>query len=378
MAEQQSPWARPEPGSEMSEPARPAVPAAPGSGRRVAPGRTVTDSGLPGGWTAPRGAPQARPGSPVGWGGTGAAHRGGATPSAAQRGARSAADEIDLGPGWSRSGNVTLLGTPPPVPDVLSNGPDDDDELRHRRRLFRIFGGAAGAIAAVGIVVILALVMTGHSPLRNPLAHGPRDVLPPLAKACPPPSADAQDLPPAPPAPPGPRTVDTDAGISYAAQGPPWTPWSDSWSAGDLHVRYGVGQHFVTETYTDDFGAVNQYHASILSGSVPAAANDALTLDLKCTGHQVLADVRQSYYPQPNTIETMRDEVTVLGGRPAWVAKFRLHFHQSGLKATSELVGLALINVGRPNAAVLYISIPGTHSQFDPVVDSVLASVRPT
>ncbi|HKS98008.1 MAG TPA: hypothetical protein VJT31_00635, partial [Rugosimonospora sp.] len=168
-------------------------------------------------------------------------------------------------------------------------------------------------------------------------------------------------------------TVDTDAGISYARFGEPWVPWDEVWDAGDLHVRYGVGQHFVTETY-----AQGDYHASILSGSVPAAENDALTLDLKCTGHQVLADVRASYYPQPNTIDMMRDEVSSLGGRPAWVSKFRLHFHQEGLHATSELVGLALIDVGRPNAAIIYVSIPNTVSQYDPLVDQVLQSVRPT
>jgi len=74
----------------------------------------------------------------------------------------------------------------------------------------------------------------------------------------------------------------------------------------------------------------------------------------------------------------MRDEVTTLGGRPAWVAKFRLHFHAAGLQATSELVGIALIDVGRPNAAILYISIPGTHSQYDNLVDVELNSMRPT
>src|SRR5438034_56901 len=147
------------------------------------------------------------------------------------------------------------------------------------------------------------------------------DYAPPPAKACPPPSADAQRLPPAPPPPPGPRLVDGRAGISYAEQGPPWIPWDSIWDAGDLHVRYGVGQHIVTEVYPG-----GTYHASILSGSVPTAENDALSLDLKCTGHQVLADVRASYYPQLNTSEQMRDEVTTLGGRPAWVAKFRLHF----------------------------------------------------
>ncbi len=224
----------------------------------------------------------------------------------------------------------------------------------------------------LGVVILLAMAMTGNGPLVNNRAGGPSDFAPPLAKACPPPSGDAQNLPPAPPPPPGPRTVDRDTGISYAAQGGPWVPWDTVWNAGDLHVRYGVGQHFITEYYSG-----GSYHASILSGSVPTAENDALSLDLKCTGHQVLADVRASYYPQPNTIEQMRDEVTTLGGRPAWVAKFRLHFHAPGLKATSELVGVALIDVGRPNAAILYISIPSTHSQYDPLVDFELNSVRP-
>jgi hypothetical protein len=277
----------------------------------------------------------------------------------------------DSGPAWSRSGAVTLLHRPPdPEPDVIEFGRPRDPASRQRRTLLW-FGGVAGLVVVIGVVVLLAMTMTGNSPLQR--VSGPSDYRPPLAKACPPPTGDTQNMPPAPPPPPGPRTVDTRSGISYAAQGSPWEPWSESWSAGDLHVQYAVGQHFVTEVYSG--GA---YHASILSGAVPVAENDALTLDLKCTGHQVLADVRASYYPKPNTIETMRDEVTVLGGRPAWVAKFRLHFHADGLTATSELVGLALINVGRPNAAVLYISIPNTVSKFDPVVDQVLDSVRPT
>lgn len=267
---------------------------------------------------------------------------------------------------------MTLLHRPPPEPepDVIQFGRERDPASQRRRQLLW-FGSAAGVILVIGVVVLIALTMTGNSPLQR--VSGPSDYRPPLAKACPPPSVDPQGLPPAPAPPPGPRTVDTKSGISYARQGAPWEPWNESWNAGDLHVLYGVGQHFITE----DYGG-SGYHASILSGSVPVAENDALTLDLKCTGHQVLADVRASYYPRPNTMDTMRDEVTTLGGRPAWVAKFRLHFHEQGLNATSELVGLALINVGRPNAAVLYISIPNTVSQFDPVVDQVLDSVRPT
>ena len=38
---------------------------------------------------------------------------------------------------------------------------------------------------------------------------------------------------------------------------------------------------------------------------------------------------------------------------------------------------MAVIDVGKPTAAVLYVSIPGTHKQWDYVVDDVLTSVRP-
>lgn len=284
---------------------------------------------------------------------------------------------IDVDKGWARSGTVTGLGAGPVPPDVIEFG--GRERRTPERRMIAWFAGSAGVILVIGLVILFGMAMTGSGPLvdtKRP--DGPSDVVPPLAKACPPPSADARNLPPAPPPPPGPRTVDTSAGISYAAQGAPWVPWYEIWNAGDLHVRYAIGQHFVTENYDDGTGVERQYHASILSGSVPTAENDALTLDLKCTGHQVLADVRQSYYPQPNTIDMMRDEVTVLGGRPAWVSKFRLHFHQTGLKAQSELVGLALIDVGRPNAAILYISIPDTHTQYDHLVDDELGSMRPT
>ena len=77
-------------------------------------------------------------------------------------------------------------------------------------------------------------------------------------------------------------------------------------------------------------------------------------------------------------MDPLRDEKTTLGGRPAWVSEFRLHFSSPGLSAKDELSAVAVIDVGKPTAAVLYVSIPGTHKQFDYVIDEVLKSVRPT
>lgn len=248
------------------------------------------------------------------------------------------------------------------------------DEAATRRRTMLWFGGTAGGVLAVGLVILLALVLTGHNPLRSTSVSGPPDTRSTLAKLCPPPSGAPAPLGPVPATPAGPRTVDSASGISYKAYGAPWRQWNQNWSgAGDLNVTYRTGQFFVTERY-----AGGLYLATILSSSVPAATNDALTLDLKCTGTQVAADVRTAYYPQPNTMDPIRDEQTTLGGRPAWVDEFRLHFSEPGLQAKDELVCIATIDVGRPNAAILYISIPGTHKQYDYVIDELLASVRPT
>ena len=284
---------------------------------------------------------------------------------------------------WQRPGDrfgsglvTTVPGVspvaPPPVPP---EAPRPDGPQRRRRQMV-VFGGIAGAILAVGLTVLLLVVFSSDgNPFRD-RASAPTDVRPPLAQACPAPtgspSAAPTRAPSAPPPATGARTSDPEAGISYRAYGAPWVPWTDVWRAGTLEVPYKVGQHFVTEQYSG-----GSYHASILSAAVPAVDNDAVTLNLECVGRQVAADVRAEYYPQPNTLDPIRDGLTTLGGRPAYVSQFRLHFSSPGLTATEELSAVAVIDVGKTTAAVLYISVPGTHKQWDFVVDDVLKSVRP-
>jgi len=256
----------------------------------------------------------------------------------------------------------------PEVPDPVTVPTAGDD-----RRMLMWFGIAGGVIAIIGLVVVIAMnVTTGLPGARPPQPDGPQESLPPLAAACPPPTEPAPDGNDAPPYD-GPVTVDTTSGIAYRAFEDPWMAWHQNWTSGELQVSYQVGQYFVTEQYSG-----GQYLASILSGSVPAAVNDGTDLDLKCVSEQVAADVRDNYYPQPNQMETIRDEAITLGGRPAWIREFRLTFEQDGLNATDELVGIALIDVGRAEAAVLYVSIPGSHSEYDYVVNEVMESVRPT
>src|SRR2546421_9746906 len=64
---------------------------------------------------------------------------------------------IDIGPGWERSGAVTQLGTTPQA------APEEAPERpRSSRRTLLWFAGGAGVILAVGIVILLAMAMTGN------------------------------------------------------------------------------------------------------------------------------------------------------------------------------------------------------------------------
>jgi hypothetical protein len=339
-----SPWAR-----RGSDDARDDIVLAPASARPGGAPLPVRDSGTFGAAArAPAAGPDAS--QPIAMTGAPAAGRFGAGTVTV-----SAADPIAL------SAPLIDLDAPP-------------DAAAQRRRTMKWFAGGAGGILVVGVVVLLAMILTGNSPLRLGGAAPPPDTRSLLAKMCPPPSGPAAEPGPVPATPPGPRIVDRQSGISYMAYGAPWQTWRDLFQPdGDLQVDYRMGQYFVTEEYVG-----GEYLATILSASVPAATNDAMTLDLKCAGAQVAADARQAYYPQPNTMEPIRNEQATLGGRPAWVSEFRLHFHEQGLRATDELVMIATIDVGRPQAAIFYISIPGTHSQYDYVVDEELASIRPT
>ncbi|WP_433613676.1 hypothetical protein ACQP2P_04880 [Dactylosporangium sp. CA-139114] len=282
------------------------------------------------------------------------------------------------------SGRVGRSGTPPPVPppDVLEHGRgDDDDPVRRNQKIMKWLGGGAILVVAVGLVVILVSVLTNNATtpggLFNKQAEAPSDTRPELARRCPPPTIPPDNpRPGGEEVPPGPRTTDGESGISYKQFGEPWRPLAENWrDQGELKITYRIGQDFVTEPNYDGVGS--DYHATILSGHVPAAVNDGMVLDLHCVGDQIAADVRVSFYPKGNQLEQIEAKDLTLGGRPARLLKFRLHFNTPGLRAKSELVSIALVDLGKPEAAILYVSIPDTHRQFDSVADEAPQSIRP-
>jgi uncharacterized protein DUF2510 len=261
-----------------------------------------------------------------------------------------------------------------------------------RRRLALL--GAAGVLV---LAVVGALVATHGGPPDRTVAtpgpgfsgsSGPTTVPPegprvgPAPLVCP---SAAPTLPTGPPAaptgpttgpttgPPGatpparaPRVTDREAGISYAGQGRPWSPWPEEWITPGLGARFGAGYYLVTQRDTPD----GLYYATVLSGAVLAQA------EARCVAERIADDVRAAYYPTPNLRRIVTARPVSVGDHPGYLIRYHLSFHVPGYDARGEQVGVLVLDVGRPALAVLYISIPDTVRRFDPLIDEVFDSVR--
>lgn len=186
-------------------------------------------------------------------------------------------------------------------------------------------------------------------------------VSPPTATATPPPSRAS-------------RVSDPQAGISYAGQSEPWQTWSQVWITDGLNARFATGYFLVTQTGTPG----GDYYATVLSGTVATRVADAPSQETRCIAEQLAEDVRGDYYPEPNKRQDLDSRAITVAGRPGYLIRYHLTFDVTGYAAKGEQVGVLVLNVGRPELAVLYISVPDTVHGFDYVFDQVFASVRAT
>lgn len=309
---------------------------------------------------------------------------------------------------WWDGDRWTDLTTSGPTPERHADGPEgvagsgedvmvgaegaplgDRIRLAVDRRLGSLRGGrrtagTMGTLLVMAVVVGLlawhvllpngaALSTAGSAPSSSAVPPAPPRPVPPLAASC----KVGQPTPepgPTSTVPPGPRINDVRSGISYAAMGAPWKPWDQFWFDPRLGVRYRDGYYLITQQNVG--GAVgNDYYATVLSGSVPATFGDALHPDMACVAHQLADDVRASFYPQPNTRQALAERAVEVDGHPGYLVKFHLAFDAKGYTAKGELAEVLVLDVGTPRVAVLYVSIPDTHKQYDRVADTVVASV---
>jgi Protein of unknown function (DUF2510) len=243
---------------------------------------------------------------------------------------------------------------------------------------------AISGTVALAVLLIIVIALVGGGPASqdqaNPRAGSPLPTAlptePPVTVAPCDTTASPSLAPgtpnPSPPAVRGARVSDSQAGISYAGQGEPWRKWDQTWITPGLQTRFATGYYIITQADTPS----GQYYATVLSGAVTARVGDGPPADPRCVAEQVADDVRQAYYPQPNVRDTLEAHAVTVSGHPGYLIRYHLKFSVTGFKATGEQVGIMVVNVGRPQLAVLYLSIPDTVSNYNYLFPQVFNSVQ--
>ncbi len=214
-----------------------------------------------------------------------------------------------------------------------------------------------GAVLAVVAVVVVALVvgLSGSSPA------GPGAAATPPGAATPP--AGTQF-------PPGTvRIIDEDSGISYPFLGNGWYEY-------DLHTmretRTIAGQYFTTQEQVPGGG---DFITQCTSGPVADGYGWTGPGSEQATVTALADSVRAAYYPYPNEREIRRDEALTVDGHTAHLVEFQLSWDVEGYDSTGERAALLVIDVGRPDPALLYVSIPNTHAELYGTIDQVIGAI---
>jgi hypothetical protein len=169
---------------------------------------------------------------------------------------------------------------------------------------------------------------------------------------------------------PRPRVVDDASHISYLRGDAPWLDWQKAISPGRYGALFNAGFYQVTDPSTP----IGEYDATILSGRVYAGQQQHP--DVQCYAEQLAEDLHQGNYPTPNTRADVAAKPMTIDGHPAYLVRYRLGYHVSGYTADSELVTVVVIDTRQPDLAILYSSIPNNVSQYESLVDKVIASIR--
>ncbi|HSV67225.1 MAG TPA: hypothetical protein VLJ59_15110 [Mycobacteriales bacterium] len=172
----------------------------------------------------------------------------------------------------------------------------------------------------------------------------------------------------------GARVVDASAGISYLSPGGPWQPWTRRASFGRVGRIVETGYYLVTQSGPP----VGEYYASVLSGRARAGVANG-DPDVRCAAEHLADDLwATAGYPSPSRRLDRTGQASTVGGRPAYLVTFRLSYDVPGYDARGEQVAVYVVDTGRSELAVLYLSIPDTYRQYDPLVDQVVRSVQLT
>ncbi|HEY8480943.1 MAG TPA: hypothetical protein VIL71_14045 [Spirillospora sp.] len=167
------------------------------------------------------------------------------------------------------------------------------------------------------------------------------------------------------------QVSDTHSGLSYPRMAAPWkvptkrnrlgTP---GWSGQQILVTENNGGQLwygqlLTGTLHPTMQAAYQGPDSVKNATAVAAQ-----------GYEA------QYYAFPHETKPLASQALNVGGRPGWLIASYLTYKREGVKATGEVVATAVIDTGRATPAVVFASMPNTHRQMWPDVNTFFSRLK--
>ena len=169
------------------------------------------------------------------------------------------------------------------------------------------------------------------------------------------------------------RIDDAFAGLSYPKLGSPWqVPAKKS---GMMQPGWSGQQIVVTEKHGNQI-----WYGQLMTGLLGPAEQDIYkgpgTEHAATVAYEQGLEARLYGFPhESKPIASQALDLPGQGGK-GWLVSSELSYHRDGIKATGEIVTVAIVDTGKKAPAVLFMSVPNTEKKLLPDINFVVESLK--
>ncbi len=168
------------------------------------------------------------------------------------------------------------------------------------------------------------------------------------------------------------RITDTKAGLSYPRFGRPWALAPKTSPMSEL--GFNLSQFAVTEKAAGHPKRWARLMSAPLGGaeksawSGPGSERQAATL--------AASSYEARMYGFRHRKKLLASQPLDIAGHKGWLAAYYLTYQRPGTKATGDVVAVAVVNTGKAEPGVLFMSVPNTDRKLWPDVNYVVRQLR--
>ncbi|MFB9834573.1 hypothetical protein [Actinoallomurus acaciae] len=168
------------------------------------------------------------------------------------------------------------------------------------------------------------------------------------------------------------RLTDSRSGLAYARFTKPWAAGVQNSPMNEL--GFSASQFAVTEKA----GGQPKHWARLMSTELSGAAKDAYTGPgtERAAAAEALRVYEARMFGFQHKKRVLANQPLTVGGHKGWLVSDYLTYRRTGVKATGDIVAVALVDTGRKTPGIVFMTVPNTNKKLWPDVNFVVRSLR--